>query len=95
MLRAAVFGDIFSYLRQWITEENRNLCNIKPREEVKKFINDEDEFISFNYTMTLETLYNIKANNVLHIHGCMGNYNPDEYDRFQFILGHGSDDAKV
>lgn len=42
----------------------------------------ESLFINFNYTLTLEDLYNINHQNILHIHGCV------DYDE-EFILGHG------
>lgn len=39
-------------------------------------------FLTFNYTKTLEELYNIPSSQILHIHGCVGcNEN--------LILGHG------
>lgn len=45
-------------------------------------IESEDAFfISFNYTLALENLYNIYSSRILHIHGCL---NDDEY-----IIGHG------
>ena len=39
-------------------------------------------FITFNYTLTLENLYGINPQRILHIHGCVN------YDE-EFILGHG------
>lgn len=40
-------------------------------------------FLSFNYTPTLQSLYNVPEHNVLHIHGCSRNTNDE------IVLGHG------
>lgn len=39
-------------------------------------------FLSFNYTKTLEEMYGISPNAILHIHGCIN-------DNEEFIIGHG------
>lgn len=39
-------------------------------------------FISFNYTPTLENLYNIPRNQILHIHGSV-------FENEEYIIGHG------
>ena len=39
-------------------------------------------FLTFNYSKTLENLYKIPSDQILHIHGCIG-------DNEEFILGHG------
>lgn len=46
--------------------------------QIKKYLNtfqEEDLFLSFNYTHTLEKKYNIKQYNILHIHGEVGKDN--------------------
>lgn len=61
----------------WILQLNR------PNPSRKITLNTIDSlFVNFNYTLTLEELYNISSQNVLHIHGCI------DYDE-DFILGHG------
>lgn len=50
-------------------------------------IRKDSLFITFNYTRTLEELYQILDNQVLHIHGMVGD---DE-----LILGHGKNYAKL
>ena len=76
-----ILNDVYIRLREnfhhWITHLNA------PVESKKININTEDSvFLSFNYTKTLENIYNIPHERVLHIHGCVDN---DE----DFILGHG------
>lgn len=43
---------------------------------------NEDIFLNFNYTTTLESLY--EAQNVTHIHGCRNNCD-------ELIIGHNND----
>lgn len=44
-------------------------------------------FINFNYSLTLENIYNVPSAQIPHIHGCL---NDDEY-----IIGHGRTYAEV
>lgn len=55
------------YLSSWIKEVSHNLKSMEKIEEIDKLICKTDKFLSFNYTSTLETLYDIPS--VLHIHG--------------------------
>jgi hypothetical protein len=48
-----------------------------------KCIDTQSKFLNFNYTPTLQKLYNIPNDNVLHIHGCASDPNAS------IILGHG------
>lgn len=50
--------------------------------------NNEDVFLTFNYTNTLEKVYNIPTANVLHIHGGL-----PPYCYTKPILGHGNYEA--
>nr|WP_311460895.1 bacteriophage abortive infection AbiH family protein [uncultured Prevotella sp.] len=43
----------------------------------------EAKYITFNYTKTLECVYGIPTNNILHIHGCVGNIE-------DIVVGHGN-----
>lgn len=57
--------------------------SLKPAGSGNKIkIEDKDGFfINFNYSLTLENVYNIPKENILHIHGSL---NDDEY-----VIGHG------
>ncbi|MCI9265057.1 MAG: hypothetical protein HFF06_10895 [Oscillospiraceae bacterium] len=68
------------YIEEWIS--SIDLSNIAPlkRELVN---NDEDLFLNFNYTETLEKVYGIA--NVLHIHGHIG-----AETHSSPIMGHGN-----
>ena len=60
-----------NYLKEWL-KESYHPC-------VKNdtlHLNPESRYLSFNYTMLLEDVYNIPSDNVLHIHGSIKNVNP-------------------
>ncbi|MFM4702916.1 bacteriophage abortive infection AbiH family protein [Aeromonas bivalvium] len=69
--------DAFS---EWI-----NSIEIYPEAIVERLnITSKSLFLSFNYTTTLEKIYNIPKNSILYIHGCA-----ERYD--DLIFGHGVD----
>lgn len=69
--------DAFS---EWI-----NSIEIYPEAIVERLnITSKSLFLSFNYTTTLEKIYNIPKNSILYIHGCA-----ERYD--DLIFGHGLD----
>ncbi len=71
---------ITEYFNDWI--KTIDLKNLKPKKDFIHLINkDNDLFLNFNYTMTLELIYKVK--NVCHIHGVQGN---------ELLFGHGSDE---
>jgi len=53
------------YLNNWICELNNN----KVSKKLVKDIYNQNFFLSFNYTNTLERIYRIDRNKILHIHG--------------------------
>lgn len=66
---------ILGYFGTWVG----SLGNLHSKIEVE--LDLKAEFVNFNYTLTLEDLYNIPPERVHHIHGKLGD---DDY-----ILGHG------
>lgn len=66
------------FVMSWISE-----VNIDVQRKITN-INEEDLFITFNYTLLLEQLYNIDKSNILHIHGSI-----DE-DDIDPVIGHGN-----
>lgn len=69
------------YLKRWV-----NAIKVKKaRPKTKKICSrDENFYITFNYTSTLEKIYGIDTNQILHIHGSLFNYTDDP------IIGHGN-----
>ena len=69
------------YLKQWV-----KTIKIEDKSPITSQINsnNNDFYITFNYTSVLEKVYNIKPSNILHIHGSLHNDDDDP------ILGHGN-----
>lgn len=85
-------NDLKRKLNEWIsaidTTDNFQYIISRTNGYALPFSN-EDSFVSFNYTHTLENVYHTEAENVLHIHGTssvLNNYN-------DLIIGHGNEDA--
>lgn len=70
------------YLKEWIEQVNQKLNGMIRRTSLIKE-NNHDIFLNFNYTTTLEELYSIKEEKILHIHGVV---NSDE----DLVLGHSN-----
>ena len=77
------YGEIREAFHQWVAE-------LEMGDESKKIElkTDDAEFLTFNYTPTLETLYSIDENIILHIHGKAGT--DDE-----LVLGHGVSEGDI
>lgn len=59
-----VLQDMHKYFNEWVKAININVLR-KPLEH----FDSKGRFFTFNYTDTLETVYRIPSNNILHIHG--------------------------
>lgn len=67
------------YFSEWITSVD--MKNVKQNIKFKELLNeDTDIFFTFNYTSTLQDIYNCR--NITHIHGKVGE---------KLLLGHGND----
>ena len=53
---------------QWIENKNAKIANIGNEKLRLKNIAEEDIFLTFNYTDTLEQAYDIPSSNICHIH---------------------------
>lgn len=69
-------------LKVWINSLNKPNCG-KLRIENK----DECYFLTFNYTKTLEDVYNIPSEQICHIHGSS--------DDSEFVWGHGKNTSEI
>ncbi|OAO24891.1 AbiH family protein [Mammaliicoccus lentus] len=71
IVQSITFTNNFSYLfRSWINNiENVEIPNVISKEPLNELFNkNEDIFFTFNYTHTLEEIYNINKNNIKYIH---------------------------
>lgn len=78
-----LYDDLRGCFHKWIHQLE------KPVKSQKIKLNrDNSAFLTFNYTKTLEDLYNIDKCNILHIHGCVD-------DEENFIFGHGKSEKEI
>lgn len=73
-------SNLKSYFCQWINQ----LELPAPESLINKVVgvNKSAIFLSFNYTQTLQHVYNVNDDNILHIHGKVGQ------DESEIVLGH-------
>ncbi|WP_163469217.1 AbiH family protein [Fusobacterium sp. IOR10] len=62
--------DLHISFRNWIGLVDVNKAN--KFKDLEERTNEETLFLTFNYTNLLEEIYNVKLNNILHIHGKVG-----------------------
>lgn len=86
---SSVLTDLYEKLSEcfvsWITEINNSIIPNDTYQNSRYKLKEGGKiiFLNFNYTKTLEELYQVKANSILHIHGKVGG------DRL--IFGHGDE----
>lgn len=69
------------YLKSWIQQVDINVS--KKTNQIGSDRNDL--FLTFNYTLVLEQVYNIDSDRILHIHGSL-----DEDSAYEPVIGHGN-----
>ncbi|MBY4605832.1 bacteriophage abortive infection AbiH family protein [Bacillus sp. SPARC3] len=70
---------IKNYFSEWI--DSLKLNTVPPKKDFEKIIGEEDLFLTFNYTDTLEVLYNVDEDSICHIHGLQNE---------EIFFGHGN-----
>ncbi|ADU28501.1 bacteriophage abortive infection AbiH family protein [Evansella cellulosilytica] len=58
---------IQNFFWEWVN--SISLHSASPKSDFIKLLKDKEQFLSFNYTETLEIVYNISPENICHIHG--------------------------
>lgn len=92
--------NLYESLYEFAKKADKAVSHIHLLPKYKQEFSKEDCFLSFNYTHTLEWLYNIKPENILHIHGEVGRnnlllgyptgtYNPEKYRYDPTFKGRG------
>ena len=75
---------IQTHFSDWIKQVN--YLDFKPKFKFK----EDDIFLTFNYSRTLEDYYHINSNRICHIHGVI-NRNDDGETEEYLIFGHGKE----
>ena len=68
-------GQLMDALYEFADIADKHLCRVQPNEFITQIIDSDGLYMSFNYTHTLEKIYNIPEHHILHIHGEAGNNN--------------------
>jgi hypothetical protein len=69
------------FFSEWINSIKIN--SVKPKIDFIKILKDGDQFLTFNYTGTLEDVYDIDKSNICHIHGKQNE---------EIFFGHGNEE---
>ncbi len=73
--------EVKKFFKEWI--ESIDITVATPQSRFKTLFDATTYFLSFNYTNTLEKIYNIDENKICHIHGEQGE---------TIVVGHGIED---
>ena len=87
-------GNLYKSLYEFAENAEKSIYQCSPNSKYERMFNTKCYFINFNYTHTLETLYGINDNKIIHIHGEVGknnlifgypkgSFNPEKY-RYDF-----------
>ena len=68
-------GNLQDALDEFADEADGFLRNIKANDLIEQILDSDGYYISFNYTHTLEDIYDIPREQILHIHGEVGEDN--------------------
>lgn len=73
--QVGINGYLKEELKEFAENAENALNNIKKMEKFNNIITQNALYINFNYTHTLEKIYNIQKAQVLHVHGEVGKNN--------------------
>ena len=68
-------GNLQDALYAFAYEAEESLCNIQANDFIERILDSAGYYITFNYTHTMEEIYNIPREQILHIHGEVGENN--------------------
>lgn len=90
IFQAEFCGSLNEALYKFAENAENSLDSVQKLANIDQILDKDAYYLSFNYTHTLETIYSIPEENVLHIHGEVGagslalgypkgNYTPEKY----------------
>lgn len=68
-------GKLQEALYEFADNAEDSLCNIQANDFIEQILDPDGYYITFNYTHTLEGIYDIPREQILHIHGEVGKNN--------------------
>lgn len=83
-------GNLHTALCEFAEQAENSLQNTQANDQIVQVLDSKGYYINFNYTHTLEEIYNISSEQILHIHGEVGennlklgypkgNFHPEKY----------------
>lgn len=75
ILQVELNGKLQDALYEFADNAEESLCNIQANDFMEQILDSDGYYISFNYTHTLEDIYDIPWEQILHIHGEVGENN--------------------
>jgi len=78
------------YFLEWLINIDYSLA-----QNMIGFIRPEDEFVTFNYTSTLEEVYNVPKENVFHIHGSIGTIKKEDIQNWHIPHFNTIEEAEI
>ena len=75
ILQAEMSGNLKESLEEFANQAEGKLANVTPQRFFEDLFTNGELYINFNYTHTLEQVYGIEIDRVLHVHGEAGNEN--------------------
>ena len=90
VFQAEFSGNLKAALNEFAEEAEKSLDNVQKKRNIGQILDKNGYYLSFNYTHTLEQIYDIPSENILHVHGEVGadnlvlgypkgNYTPEKY----------------
>jgi hypothetical protein len=75
-----------TFFYEWVNKKLKNIdfSKVKKEKIISDILGENNLYLTFNYTLTLEELYKISPENILHIHGKVGD------NCSNIIMGHGN-----
>ena len=86
------FNDLKMAFRDWVISVKKYIDFVNIGKKYQ--FGEDDIFLTFNYTNTLEKVYNINSLNICHIHGYMENNESEELFT-GYIWGHGKEKEEL
>lgn len=68
-------GNLATSLQEFACQADDSLCDVVANHKFLQMFTSNSLYINFNYTHTLEEIYQISSHNILHIHGEVGGGN--------------------
>lgn len=75
ILQVELNGKLQDALYEFADKAEDSLCNIQANDFIEQILDSDGYYITFNYTHTLEDIYDIPWEQILHIHGEVGENN--------------------